>query len=210
MIAVLWDLDGTLVDSSGDIAAAVDRTLTAWGLPSLGLAGVRPFIGHGARNLVERCVGAAGGRFEPAMLEHFLVDYRAHLCERTAVHPPGLRALLARVRAPMAVVTNKPEAHSRALLEAVGLAGHFPVVLGGDSLPRRKPDPAPLFEAMRRLGASGAVMVGDAAPDVDAARAAGLPVIGVAWGIGDPGGADVVVADVEALAAALAARGVDL
>lgn len=206
--AVLWDLDGTLVDSAGDIAAAVDRTLLQSGLSALGEATVRGFIGDGARKLVDRCVTAAGGTPTDDHLAQFLDAYRDHLVDHTRVHPPELIGLLAELRAPMAVVTNKPEALTRGILEALDLARFFPVVIGGDTLPTRKPDPAMLLEALRLLGALDGVLVGDGPADVGAARAARMPMIGVTWGIAVPVGADVLVDDVDALAGALAARGV--
>lgn len=206
--AVVWDLDGTLIDSAGDIAAAMDRALAAFGLPPLGEARVRTFVGDGARALVQRCVEAVGGAFTEALHDRFLGEYRAHLVERTHVHPAALRELLPRIVAPMAVVTNKPILHTREILDTLGLGPHFGAVLGGDSLPRRKPDPAPIQEAMRLLGVTGAVMVGDGPQDVVAGQSAGLPVIGVAWGIHAPSGADVLVQDVLELEIALHRAGV--
>ena len=197
---ILWDLDGTLVDSAGDLIAAINHTLGAHHLPALGDAVVRARIGNGAEVLVRRCVEAAGGRYAPAHLEDFLLEYGAHLADRTVVFPPGLRSLLDRLDRPMAVVTNKPEAATHALLAALDLARYFSVVLGGDSTPTRKPDPGMLVAAMARLGVSDADMVGDGDTDVAAGHAAGLRVIGVGWGIGDPSGADVhveTVADLE-------------
>lgn len=210
MIAVLWDLDGTLIDSAADIAAAMDCTLVHFGLPPLGEARVRPFIGHGAANLVARCAAAAGAPDARGMLPVFLDEYLAHPCERTRVHPAALGELLARVRSPMAVVTNKPGPLTRVILDRLGLAPRFPVVLGGEDLPDRKPHPGPVWEAMRRLAVERAVMVGDAPPDVEAARRAGIPSVGVEWGIGVPEGADRRVDDVAGLARALADFGVDL
>lgn len=206
--AALWDLDGTLVDSAGDIAAAVDRTLLRHGLPALGEATVRRFIGDGARKLVDRCVTEAGGTPEDGHLADFLDAYAAHLVDHTRVHPPELIGLLADLRTPMAVVTNKPEALTRGILDALDLARFFPVVIGGDTLPTRKPDPGMLLEALRRLGATEGVLVGDGPADVGAARAAGMPMLGVTWGIAVPVGADVLVDDVGALAEALAAYGI--
>jgi phosphoglycolate phosphatase len=116
--------------------------------------------------------------------------------------------LLARIDAPQAVVTNKPERNARHVLEVLGLARYFPVVIGGDTLPTRKPDPSMLHEALARLGAPRGVLVGDGPADVGAARAAGMWMIGVDWGIGQPVGADVRVGTVETLRAALAAAGV--
>ncbi len=209
MRAVLWDLDGTLVDSAGDIAAAVDRTLVRIGRAPLGEAIVRGFIGDGARKLVDRCVEAAGGRPGEGDLAVFLEEYGAALVVRTRVYD-GLVAVLDAVRAPMAVVTNKPEAFSRTILAGLALARFFPVVIGGDTFPVRKPDPTMLHEALRRLDAPDGVMVGDGPADVGAARAAGLPMIGVGWGIAAPLGADVSVATPTALLEALRSAGVAL
>jgi phosphoglycolate phosphatase len=206
---VLWDLDGTLVDSAGDIAAAVDRTLVRTGRAPLGEALVRGFIGDGARKLVDRCVEAAGGRPGEGDLAVFLEEYGAALVVRTRVYD-GLVAVLDAVRAPMAVVTNKPEAFSRTILAGLALARFFPVVIGGDTFPVRKPDPTMLHEALRRLDAPDGVMVGDGPADVGAARAAGLPMIGVGWGIAAPLGADVSVATPTALLEALRSAGVAL
>jgi phosphoglycolate phosphatase len=206
---VLWDLDGTLVDSAGDIAAAVDRTLVRIGRAPLGEAIVRGFIGDGARKLVDRCVEAAGGRPGEGDLAVFLEEYGAALVVRTRVYD-GLVAVLDAVRAPMAVVTNKPEAFSRTILAGLALARFFPVVIGGDTFPVRKPDPTMLHEALRRLDAPDGVMVGDGPADVGAARAAGLPMIGVGWGIAAPVGADVSVGTPTALLEALRSAGVAL
>lgn len=204
MTGLLWDLDGTLVDSVEDIAAAADRMLRDAGLPPLGVARVRAFVGEGARRLVDRCVQAAGGEPGPAHLERFLAAYRAAPVVHTRAYP-GIPALLAEVAVPQAVVTNKPEELSRAILARLGL--HFPVVIGGDTLPVRKPDPAPVLHAMRLLGVEAALLVGDGPADVGAARAAGIGLLGVGWGISRPEGAGPLLEDVAALRRALAERG---
>jgi phosphoglycolate phosphatase len=215
MVALLWDLDGTLVDSAADIAAAVDDVLVARGLPPVGEARVRTFIGDGARQLIDRSFAAVGALATATDVEAFLDRYGRALVVHTHVHPPALRDLLARVRSPQAIVSNKPERHTRVILGALDLERYVargpdgaPVVLGGDSLPTRKPDPAMLFEALRRLGAERGVLVGDGPADVAAAVAADMPMIGVDWGIARPEGAPVRVADVQGLEAALRAIGV--
>ena len=207
-LAVLWDLDGTLVDSGTDIANAIEHTLVARRLPPIGAARVRGFVGDGAKQLVERSWAAAGGTAGPDDVAAFLAYYGEHLVDTTHIHPPDIVELLARIDAPQAVVTNKPERNARHVLEVLGLARYFPVVIGGDTLPTRKPDPAMLHEALARLGAPRGVLVGDGPADVGAARAAKMWMIGVDWGIGQPVGADVRVGTVEALRAALAAAGV--
>lgn len=205
--AVLWDLDGTLVDSAADIALVVDELLDHIGLPPLGEARVRGFVGDGARSLIDGCVRAAGGDPCDAHAAWFLARYQAFPC-RLSRPFPGLLELVTSLNAPQAVVTNKPESISRDLLGALGFADRLVVVIGGDTLAVRKPHPDPLHLAMERLGVSDAVMVGDGPHDVHGGHAAGLPVIGVEWGIGNPDGADVRVADAAELAEALAAYGV--
>ncbi len=206
--AVLWDLDGTIVDSATDIANAIEHTLLARGLPAIGAARVRGFVGDGAKQLVERSWAAAGGVAGPDDVAAFLTYYGEHLVDSTHIHPPEIVDLLACIDAPQAVVTNKPERNARRVLDVLGLSRYFPVVIGGDTLPTRKPDPAMLHEALARLGATRGVLVGDGPADVGAARAADLPMIGVGWGIGEPIGADVRVSTVAELRAALAAAGV--
>lgn len=202
-VAVLWDLDGTLVDSAADIAANANRALVGAGLPALSEARIRGFVGDGARNLVRRCAEAAGGAFDEALLAAFLAHYLEHPAEHSRVHPPGLRGLLGALteaQVPMGVVTNKPLAVSLRLLDALGLRRAFGVVVGGDSFPEKKPDPRPVREAMAALGVRRAVLVGDGPQDVAAGRAAGVPVVGVTWGIGAPAGADLFADDAEGLA----------
>lgn len=202
-VGVLWDLDGTLVDSAADIALVVDELLDHVGLPPLGETRVRGFVGDGARSLIDGCVRAAGGHPDPAHVSWFLARYQAFPCRQSRAYP-GLLDLVHSLTAPQAVVTNKPESISRDLLAALAFAERLIVVIGGDTLPVRKPDPAPLRLAMAQLGISEAVMVGDGPHDVHGGHAAGLRVIGVNWGIGNPDGADVRVADSAELAEALA------
>ncbi len=201
-LPVLWDLDGTLVDSIADIAAAVDRALADNGLPRLGEARVRRHIGSGAQHLVSACVEEAGGGMSEAILDSFFTAYRADVAAHTRLYP-GIAELLDGLDVPQAVVTNKPIGLTRALLDALGISRHFGAVYGGESLPRRKPDPMMLMAAMSDLGVRTAVMVGDGPHDVGAGRAAGLPVIGVGWGIATPDGADIRVESVPELAALL-------
>ncbi len=205
--AVLWDLDGTLADTAADIALTVNELLDHLGLPRLTEQRVRAFVGAGASSLIDGCVAAAGGKPAPTHVAWFMARYRAFPCREARVYP-GMAELVSEIDAPQAVVTNKPEAVSRALLAALGLGERLRVVIGGDTLPVRKPRPEPLLEAIARLGADSAVMIGDGPHDVHGAHAAGVPVIGVDWGIGRPEGADVRVADAAALAEALARYGV--
>jgi phosphoglycolate phosphatase len=185
----LFDLDGTLVDSREDIARAVNAVLVRMGKPALALAEVIRFVGDGVEILIERALREVAG-VEPdseqvrAGTSMLLKEYGNHLIESTHLYP-GVRETLAGLHwARMGLVSNKPEALSRRVLAAFGLAEHFCVVLGGDSLPRRKPDPAPVLEAMSRCGALPAetVMVGDSGIDILAGKAAGTLTCGLSSG----------------------------
>lgn len=188
---LLFDLDGTLVDSAPDMAVAVDRMLADRGHPPAGEDQVRDWVGNGGRLLVMRALTGDPEGVPPeaetqAALAAFLAYYGERLCVHSQLYP-GVREALDRLRADgyrLACVTNKPEALSRRLLGALNLDAHFPVVVGGDTLATRKPDAAPLAHAMAALGVSPAetLMVGDSRADVEAGRNAGTGVIGVPYG----------------------------
>lgn len=216
--AVVFDLDGTLIDSAEDLCTALNRLLAEEALRPLAVSEVVPMIGDGAARLVERGVLAAGGHVGagslPVLTRRFLSHYEPHAAERTRA-VPGAAEVLAELAADgllLAICTNKPEQATRAILAALDLEHHFAAVIGGDSVPGRpKPDPAMVVAAIDRLGAAPheAVMVGDARNDVLAARAAGLPVLLRSGGYtsvpAEDLGADGVFADFADLAAAIAA-----
>ncbi|WP_370152768.1 phosphoglycolate phosphatase [Ferrovibrio sp.] len=188
--AILFDLDGTLVDTAPDLAAATDYALQRAGRPAIGLQAVRQLVGDGARALVEKGLTVTGGipspeAFEAAMADFF--DYYAvHLAD-TSRPFPGVATCLAALAEQgyvMAVCTNKSEGFSRTLLDRLGLTAFFAAIVGGDSLPVRKPDPGHIHGTLNRLGepAAWAVMVGDSSNDINAAKAAGLPSIAVSFG----------------------------
>ena len=190
---VLFDLDGTLIDSAPDIEAAINRMLATAGRPPLDLAAIKTMIGDGAAILVERALDATGGRPAPAaearLLRGFMADYEANATVATAPYPevPALLADLAARGFRMGMVTNKPEGATRAVLAGFGLAHYFPVVVGGGTLPGViKPDPRFVRHSLIGLGATAAeaVLVGDSRNDVLSARNAGLPVILRAGGYG--------------------------
>lgn len=215
--AVLFDLDGTLVDSVGGIAAALNDVLAARKLGAFETATVADMVGGGVRRLIERATTRLGIGDEPglidALLAEFLVAYRAAPCRHSPLFPDAgaALALLAEQGRKLAVVTNKPDDISRAMLAELGLAPLLTSIVG--SLPGRALKPAPdmLAIALADLGvtAADAVMVGDSAADVGAARSAGLPVILLAHGYshGDVTqlGADMIVRGFAALPAGLAA-----
>jgi phosphoglycolate phosphatase len=183
--AVVFDLDGTLIDSAADLRAALNRLLAEERLRPLALAEVVPMIGDGAAKLVERAIVAAGGKAGaplPELTRRFLAHYEPHAAEETCALPGVAEALaeLGRRGLGLGICTNKPEQATRAILCALDLERHFAAVIGGDSVPgARKPDPAMVIAVLDQLGAAAheVVMIGDSGNDVAAARAAGLPVL---------------------------------
>jgi len=186
--ALLFDLDGTLVDSANDLQAALNEVLREAGAAPLELAEVRRMIGDGVPALVKRGLAARGIEESalPAMLARFNAIYEADPVARTRPYPgvADTLAVLAGEGRRLAVCTNKPEAAACIVLERLGLAGYFAAVVGGDTLAVRKPHPGHLLAALARLGArpAEAVMIGDNENDAAAARAAGLPVILARYG----------------------------
>ncbi len=203
---MVFDLDGTLVDSRRDLATAVNATRAGLGLAPLSLAEVVAKVGEGARNLVRRSVPAEieGPAFEDAF--RAFGGHYAAVCLDTTIPYPGLEALLPRLarRAPLAVLTNKPERTSRTILAGLGLAHLFPAIVGGDTLPARKPNPVGIFRLGERFGLAPAslVLVGDSAIDEATARAAGCRFVLVKWGFATPEERARLTADARAADAA--------
>lgn len=183
-----FDLDGTLLDTSGDIAAALNRVLVADGRPALPMDRVLPMVGRGARALLAQAVEATGGgdaEAVDALHRRFVDAYAAHIADHSRPYTGMVDALdaLAARGVTLAVVTNKPEALTLPLLAATGLLPRFACVIGGDTLGpgTAKPSPAPILEMLRRCGGPAA-FVGDSIYDVQAAQAAGVPVIACSFG----------------------------
>jgi len=208
--AVILDLDGTLIDTAADLAAAVNAMLADAGLPALPESRVKAYVGKGAEVLVHRALtDSAQGRavpndFAPAY-RSFLGHYQAENGRRSALYPgvlAGLDAMRAK-RLRLAVVTNKPSAFTGPLLEKCGIAGFFELVICGDTLARRKPDPLPMLHVCEVFGMEPAqvVAIGDSLNDALAARAAGIPVLAVPYGYNE--GHDVRSLDVDAIVSSL-------
>jgi 2-phosphoglycolate phosphatase len=186
--AVVFDLDGTLVDSLADIASATNHTLATHGRAQLAESEIAGYVGDGARLLLARAA-----RLEPTaaeldqMLRTFLDYYTAHAAERTVLAAGAREALaaLAGSSFPLALLTNKPRETTSALLTALRLEATFSVVIAGGDLAAQKPDPLPLRQIAQRLGLAPGelVMVGDSPQDVDCGRAAGARTVGVLGGI---------------------------
>ncbi len=205
----VFDLDGTLLDTAPDIRAAVNRQLAPHGLAPLSLAEVIPMIGDGARVLCERAFAARGRAVPEGAVEAFTADPDLEGGALTRLFP-GIPALLDALLAEgwrLAVCTNKPAVPARAVLAHFGVSEKFLAVGGGDSFPTRKPDPAHLLATMGLAGGGRAVMIGDHANDMLAARGAGIPAIFAGWGYGAPHMAldNPVAGDVGALGALLRA-----
>ncbi len=208
---VLFDLDGTLVDSAPDLAFSIDAMLMTLGRPACGEDRVRDWIGSGAERLVKRALtGYLTDEPDAELFRSafglFSEIYQDNTCRRSRLYPgvrDGLDFLLAHGKR-LGCVTNKRVRYTEPLLAALGLLGDFAIVVSGDTLGRRKPDPAPLLHAVETLGIGPGetLMVGDSANDVLAARAAGVAVICVRYGYND--GEDIAKAQPDAVIDSLA------
>jgi phosphoglycolate phosphatase len=209
---LVFDLDGTLADTAPDLTTALNRTLATIDRPSLDGAAVRLMVGNGVRALLRRGLAATGSTSDELVervFPKFIEYYRADICSGTRAYPGVERALddLADAGLTLAICTNKPEGLTGLLIEKLGWADRFAAIVGGDTLAVRKPDPAPLLEAVARAGGGNAAFVGDSITDVSTARAADLPIVAVSFGFADrPAaelGADLVIDRFEDLLPAL-------
>jgi phosphoglycolate phosphatase len=217
--SLIFDLDGTLIDSAPDIAGAMNALLAELDQPALSLEQVRRLVGDGAPTLLARALTEAGARFAPesydTLLDRYRALYLARATEKTKVYP-GVPETLARLREAgyrMVVCTNKIQRPTLAILDTLDLAGYFDGVAGGDVVPARKPDPAHLLAGLKLVGSAPeeAVMIGDGINDVAAARAAGIPVLVLPSGYGEIAaaelGGDRLLQDFGEIPAALGALG---
>jgi len=216
--AVVWDLDGTLVESAADLATALNSLLNEHDQHGHSVENVRPMIGAGVAKLIERGFRAAGAPRDAAACEalvpRFMELYTACATDQTHLvdNAREVLAFIYHAGARQALCTNKPHEVTLQILNALDITGYFAAIVGGDSTPRKKPDPLPLQTCLAELGVEPgeAVMIGDSGADVGAAKAAGVPVILVPDGYtGVPAaslGADYVVGSLAEVPAFLGSR----
>jgi phosphoglycolate phosphatase len=187
---VVFDLDGTLADTALDLTAALNYALGELGRPNISPEAVRRMVGHGARALLRKGL-AATGEVNDALVDQafplLIRYYEDHIADHTRPFD-GVEGALSALDAQgvkLAICTNKLEALTLDLVAALGWQGRFAAIVGGDTLPLRKPDPTPVHEAIGRAGGGRAAFVGDSISDTDAARAAGVPCIALTFGFSD-------------------------
>jgi phosphoglycolate phosphatase len=184
---LMLDLDGTLIDTKDDIAASVNWLRSRWKLPAVGVEQVLSWVGDGVSRLVARSLGMSLENHEVREAVALFRDhYRVHMLDRSRPFP-GVPEGLRRFRESglvLAVISNKPHALCVEIFDRTGLRDEFIAVLGGDSLPVKKPDPAPLLHVMdlASVGAARAAMVGDGTQDIEAGKAAGVMTIAALYG----------------------------
>jgi phosphoglycolate phosphatase len=184
---VVFDLDGTLIDSKLDLALAVNATLEWMKRAPMEHERIYGYVGNGAPMLIQRALGEGASEEEcRRALEHFLGYYREHMLDNTVTYPGVREGLAALAHLPMAVLTNKPVRFSRLIIEGLGLAKYFKYVHGGNSFDRKKPDPMGMESLLRDMNAAPreVIMVGDSEVDVQTARNADTWSCGVTYGLG--------------------------
>jgi phosphoglycolate phosphatase len=187
---VIFDLDGTLADTAPDLTAALNHALRELGRPSIPAEDVRHMVGHGVRALLHKGL-AATGEVNEGLVDRgapiFVDYYHAHIADGSRPFD-GVEAALTELDARgvrLGICTNKLEGLARQLVAALDWSDRFAAIVGGDTLPQRKPDPAPVHAAIARTGGGRAAFVGDSISDTDAARAAGIPCVALTFGFSD-------------------------
>lgn len=185
--ALIFDLDGTLIDSKLDLALAVNATLAELGRPPLDHETIYSYVGSGAPALIARALGSDASEQDCALgLEFFIKYYSAHKLDNTTLYP-GVRETLDALKGmPMAVLTNKPVRVSQSIIKEIGIGDFFRFIYGGNSFERKKPDPMGVDTILREFGAAPGqcMLVGDSEIDVQTARNAGTFACGVTYGFG--------------------------
>jgi phosphoglycolate phosphatase len=218
---VVFDLDGTLIDTAPDLLDSLNRCLDTVGLKRTDPSELRRFVGFGGRVMIERAFEAHGKPLVDGQLDRlygmFIEDYLGGIPGKSAPYPGVVDALdrLSTAGYRLAICTNKMERHSKLLIEALGLTDRFAAICGQDTFPYRKPDPRHLFGTIEAAGGDveRALMVGDSRTDIDTAKAAGIPVIAVDFGYSDRPVGDLepskVVSHFNELTVGLAGRLID-
>jgi phosphoglycolate phosphatase len=184
---LIFDLDGTLIDSGRDLALSVNATLEHMGRAPLPYEQIYSYVGKGASRLIEQALGAGATATECEQgLAHFLSYYRRHMLDNTVTYPGVREGLAALEDLPMAVLTNKPVRFSEEIVRGLGLSKYFRFIYGGNSFQTKKPDPAGMEVLLREFGIAPkeAMIVGDSEVDVQTARNAGTWACGVTYGLG--------------------------
>jgi phosphoglycolate phosphatase len=185
--AFIFDLDGTLIDSRMDIVNSVNTMLLATGRSELPVETIAGYVGHGAPQLIASVLGTQASESDKTVaLSVFLEHYENHSLDETRAYSGVMEGLTALAEFPKAVLTNKPTKASMQILDGLGLLRFFPIVCGGDSFERKKPDPGGALLILRELGipAEQAAMVGDSDVDIQTARNSGMHAIAVTYGFG--------------------------
>jgi len=181
---IIFDLDGTLVNSIADITNALNYAIGPYGFEQLTIERTTSLVGEGVTRLIEKLVGRKAADLKDVVLKRFLEYYSEHLTDFTVAYP-GVRETL-EMLGPYrkAVISNKREDLSKRLLENLGLSGYFDVIWGSDSVPEKKPSPAPVLGMLKKISCRSeeAVMVGDSNYDIEAGRAAGVRTVAVSYG----------------------------
>ncbi|MEE8423741.1 MAG: HAD-IA family hydrolase [Thermodesulfobacteriota bacterium] len=197
---MIFDLDGTLIDSKVDIANALNLIMEEFGYGPFSLKEVVSFIGGGVRNLIRKAMGTQRRELEDRAYDAFLEYYSNHLLDNTILYPSVKDLLKSLNGKKKAVITNKPEDLSIRVLDGLNIRSHFSLVLGGDSLKLKKPFPEPLLKAMMEVNAESekTIMIGDSPIDIEAGKRAGVATCGVTYGYSsreelEEAGADIVI-----------------
>lgn len=181
---IIFDLDGTLIDSSIDITNALNYAMEPHGLKRLNIDDTIKMVGEGITRLIEKIVGDRAESVKSDVIERFLEHYTQHILDYTREYP-GVKETLERLKAyKKAVISNKRESLSKIVLDGLGLSKYFDIVIGSDTTPERKPSPMPILKVLSELHVKpeDAVIVGDSNYDVDAGRAAAVTTIAVTYG----------------------------
>lgn len=185
-----FDLDGTLLDTSGDLAAAVNYAIGTIGRPAFPVEEIKPFVGKGAKVMLERALTASGG-FDEAIIAHTLPILLDYYEQNLAIHSlpyPGLidaMDVLQAAGVKLAICTNKAERFTIPLMHQIGLSDRFASIIGGDTVGVAKPDPAPIHAMIEQAGGGRTIFLGDTINDIAGARNAGIPSIAVSFGFLD-------------------------